>query len=237
MYRLAFNHDFIQKIISKELAAGFRYAFGIDNNSYEVDEEGLTLFCRCYDVLSSAEYNEELFSALKCKLETMLREIEDTENEYTFDCFGEYLLYAIMQAFSIRQQNLEYFEARRPDLDFSWPCSVTDQEKSQVYSIFVDYFKKTNDDEMTDEDIRYKAKTLTDRVTYFPKMADEPNDEAPMFDILFWDRDFLLYEDFGNIEMVTKIIRQNADALGCIEGGETEPISGSFKHPLHEAAE
>lgn len=226
MYRLAFNDDFIQKVISKELAAGFRFAFGVSEKDYEIDKDELNIFCGCNKTLSGVEDDEELFDTLKLKLETMLKEIEDTDNEYTFDCFGEYLLYSILQ------QTSGYIADIEDDCDFCWKCSATNEEKTQVYNIFLDCFTEDNEDEMSDEELRQMAKTLTDRVTCFPRMVDEPNNKEPMLDILFWDRDFLLYEDFGNIELVTKIIRQNADVLGCIEGGETEPISGSLKKPL-----
>lgn len=233
MYRLAFNDDLIQKVVSKELAAGFRFEFGISEKAYEVDKEELNIFCSSNEVLAGVEDDKELFDNLKLKLETMLREIEDSENEYTFDCFGEFLLYSILQQTSGCIEDMEDDD----DYDFSWKCSVTNEEKTQVYNIFLEYFTEDNDEELSNEELQQMAKDMTDRVTYFPRMVDEPDNKEPMIDILFWDRDFLLYEDFGNIEMVTKIIRQNADALGCIEGGETEPISGSFKQGLHEAAE
>ena len=172
MYRLAYDddliqNDFVQKIVSRELAAGFRFTFGISEKDYEIDEEQLDIFCSCAGGLSGVAANEELYDKLKQKLETMLKEIEDLNYEYTFDCFGEYLLYSILN------QSAGYIADMETDFDFTWKCSVSDKEKSEVYSIFLKHFMITNDDdELTNIEMQQMAKALTDRITYFPKQSN-----------------------------------------------------------------
>lgn len=225
MYRIVLENDFIQKVVSKEMAAGFRIALGIKENEYEIEKEALAVFCKGNNALIQISKSEENLDFLKLKLETMLKEIEDTENEFTFDCFGEYLLYVIMQHVA---DIMGYGETSE---EFSWVSSVTKEERSKVYSIIQENYLV--DCEEDTEELEKDINILTERITNFPKMVDEANDEEPLFDILFWDRDFLLYEE-ADVETVNKFIGKNKGILGYIEADENEPGSGSLKKPLQK---
>lgn len=227
MYKLVIENEFIQKVVSKELAAGFRYALGIDRqDDYEVGEEEMELIFSCFEPLEAIIEDEELMEGMRMKLGAMLREIDDPDNAYTFDCLGEYLLYAILQSISERVHDWELEE------DFSpWVSKVSDDEKKQVYNELLKLYKDEYQDEYTDVQVKEIVKILTARITNFPQMVDEPNDKRPMLDVLFWDRDFRMYEyTSGNIKDITAFIHQNAEFLGCVESDQNEPISGSVKY-------
>ena len=222
MYRLSSIDDRdTQKIVSKELAAGFRYVFNMKSDGYEISEDDLIGCCVYNETLFPALKNKPFLEHLKVKLTTMIKELNDTENEYTFDTFGEFLLYSVLE------RGAEMVETQMLEDETEWKSTVFETERTKLCNMLKNEYEDEN--LFSDEEI----KIIVDRMTYFPKMIDEVlhEIEEPSFDVLFWDWDFALYEDM-DMGTVNKFISQNGEYFGFVDSEDNEPGSGSLKIPL-----
>ena len=121
MYRLSeIEDEVLQRVISNEMATGFLKTFGIKRATEHIEMDEFRLGVIRYLLNTYSEnsglhdLNDTTISEIGHKIEKMYDEILDPEYEYTFDEFGEYLLYIfIRHAYNNFYQAKEIVEYRR----------------------------------------------------------------------------------------------------------------------------
>lgn len=206
MYRLAGTKDlFMKRAISKEISLGLRFIFGMSRNDRSIDASVLEQILAQEEVF----YSGDILKQIKRKLEYMLEEIEDPDYEYTFDCFGEYLLYLMLRYASECSEN--------------WTSTIPETDKRKI----ADVIHAEVEDCFTESEL----KTLVDRITDFTKMIAEVEENDLGYDCLYWDRDFLMYEHM-NMADIDKYIETYGETLGFIETQTENGESGSLKKEI-----
>ncbi len=233
MYRLAeMECPVIQRVVSNELATGILNVFNIDKAvaKLEIDDEGLDTLKTIFDFYSNNtsfhELGTDTLRIIAEKVEKMYEELLDTEYEYTYDEFGEYLLYLFML----------YLGDDEDSIYDNYLCSQ--YKRSSIYindEIFIrDYYKDyyemiTKESPEMLEEISEKeyVEMHLKNVSVFPYMGfTEYDDES----CIFWDVDYLLYDDAGKASILLTDI-----GMGFVtQVDDREPISGSLKKKIGE---
>ncbi len=98
MYRLAeYEYPTLRRLVTNELIGGFEKIFGGADDKDIYDPELIKLRMEMVFLLSNNPsfklFSEEQKLVVANKIIRMYEELKDPENEYTFDEFGEYILY------------------------------------------------------------------------------------------------------------------------------------------------
>lgn len=206
MYRLAGTKDlFMERAVSKEISLGVRFIFGMSRNEKTIDDSVLEQIF----VQEGVFYSRDMLQQIKRKVECMLEEIEDPDYEYTFDCFGEYLLYIMLRYASQCSDN--------------WESTISEAEKRKI----TDVIRAETEDCFTEDELG----VIVERVTDFTKMISEVEENDLGYDCLYWDRDFLMYEHM-NMADIDKYIETYGETLGFIETQTENGESGSLKKEI-----
>lgn len=233
MYRLPIgSYPTIRKVISKELAGVLCGMFAIGKTpegDYEINDDGeidlllQDLFRNDDDeILSFVEVPDDMHVKVEKKIIKMVKELLDEENEYTFDTFGEYIIYRELRALSDIENDFS------EDQD-EWTTKATAEDIPELFKEVSTIVMETN----SECDNFYEAlpKALSDisntvgDILYARLYSDTILDEYIM-----WDMDYLLYEDF-NYDMAEEFF--NSENSACIDG--QEPESGSTKYPISKS--
>ncbi len=246
MYRLAEMEDeVLQIIVSNEMASGFLKTFGIKRATehLEMDEFRLGVIRYLLNTYSENDglhdLNDTALAEIGHKVEKMYDEIMDPEYEYTFDEFGEYLLYIfIKHAYNNFYQAKEsgYFDIDEKTLEnysgepIFASSSLNIRDELYLREMFSQFFDEdlADDPEMIQgEDKDELVDELVRAASIFAFMGYEDSDES----FIFWDDDFLFYDEPGGSELFLGDRSNLGFVTGC---NECEPISGSFKKKIGE---
>lgn len=229
MYRLPIgSYPTIRKIISKELAGVLCGMFAIGKTpegDYEINEDGeIDLLLQDLfrndddDFLTFVEVQDDMHAIVEKKVIKMVKELLDEENEYTFDTFGEYIIYQELCVF--RDFENDFSE----DQD-EWTTKATAEDIPELFKEVSAIVMETNSE--CDDFYETLPKALSDisdtvrNILYARLYFDTILNEYIM-----WDMDYLLYEEF-DYDMAEKI-------LNCENGtcDGQEPESGSMKYSI-----
>ena len=104
MYRLSeMENETLQRVVSDEMASGFLKTFGIKRATEHLEMNEFRLGVIRYLLNTYSEnpglhdLDDTAITEIGRKIEKMYDEIMDPEYEYTFDEFGEYLLYIFIR--------------------------------------------------------------------------------------------------------------------------------------------
>lgn len=230
MYRLPIgSYPTIRKIISKELAGVLCGMFAIGKTpegDYEINEDGeIDLLLQDLfrndndDFLTFVEVQDDMHAIVEKKVIKMVKELLDEENEYTFDTFGEYIIYQELCVF--RDFENDFSE----DQD-EWTTKATAEDIPELFKEVSAIVMEANSE--SDDFYETLPKALSDisdtvrNILYARLYFDTILNEYIM-----WDMDYLLYEEF-DYDMAEKFL--NSENGTCIDG--QEPESGSTKYPI-----
>lgn len=230
MYRLPIgSYPTIRKVISKELAGVLCGMFAIGktpDGDYEINEDGeIDLLLQDLfrndndDFLTFAEVQDDMHAIVEKKVIKMVKELLDEENEYTFDTFGEYIIYQELCVF--RDFENDFSE----DQD-EWTTKATAEDIPELFKEVSTIAMETNSE--CDDFYETLPKTLSDisdtvRNTLYARLYFD----TILNEYIMWDMDYLLYEEF-DYDMAEKFL--NSENGTCIDG--QEPESGSTKYPI-----
>lgn len=241
MYRLAdINDDILQAVVSNEIATGFLKTFGIKRATEHLEMNEFRLGVIRYLLNTYSEnpglhdLSGETLGEIGKKISKMYDELMDPDYEYTFDEFGEYLLYIfIRHAYNNFCQAKEsgYFDIDDNTLEnysgepIFASSSLNIRDEIYLREMFGKYFDEdladdpemiqgVDKDELVDELVRAAG--------IFAFMGFEDSDET----FIFWDDDFLFYDEPGG----PALFLDDKFNLGFVTGSDDcEPISGSLK--------
>ena len=230
MYRLAnFKDATLQRIVSNEMAAGFIRALEL-NTSLPIPIEYIdpAVVRNIFNLYSHNKglhnLGEEALAAIILKIKKMYIEILDTSNEYTFDEFGEYILYLfIYKVYS------EFLES--DDYCDDWTLSAPSVED---YEYMHSFFKKWYDNDVLEDD----TDLLDDENSFIYEHIARVSEFACMsectdyFSAIFWDEDFKLYDSIDTSSIFADSSKSKYLGLSMCSDERHEPLSGSFKYPL-----
>lgn len=231
MYRLPIgSYPTIRKVISKELAGVLCGMFAIGKTpegDYEINEDGeIDLLLQDLfrndddDFLTFVEVQDDMHAIVEKKVIKMVKELLDEENEYTFDTFGEYIIYQELCVF--RDFENDFSE----DQD-EWTTKATAEDIQELFKEVSSIVMESNSE--SDDFYETLPKALSDisdtvrNILYARLYFDTILNEYIM-----WDMDYLLYEDF-DYDMAEKFL--NSENGTCID--RQEPESGSTKYPIY----
>lgn len=231
MYRLPIgSYPTIRKVISKELAGVLCGMFAIGKTpegDYEINEDGeIDLLLQDLfrndddDFLTFVEVQDDMHAIVEKKVIKMVKELLDEENEYTFDTFGEYIIYQELCVF--RDFENDFSE----DQD-EWTTKATAEDIPELFKEVSSIVMEANSE--SDDFYETLPKALSDisdtvrNILYARLYFDTILNEYIM-----WDMDYLLYEDF-DYDMAEKFL--NSENGTCID--RQEPESGSTKYPIY----
>ena len=173
--------------------------------------------------------NDTTISEIGHKIEKMYDEILDPEYEYTFDEFGEYLLYIfIRHAYNNFYQAKEsgYFDIDDKTLEnysgepLFASSSLDIRDEIYLREMFNRFFDEEQDDEPEIFEGMDKDEQVDDLIraaSIFAFMGFENSDES----FIFWDDDFLFYDEPGGPELIL----DDKSILGFVTGNdECEPV-------------
>lgn len=232
MYRLPIgSYPTIRKVISKELAGVLCGMFTIwktADGDYEINEDGeidllLQDLLRDDDeTLTFVEVPDDMHAKVEKKIIKMVKELLDEENEYTFDTFGEYIIYQELCVFRDIENDFS-------DDQDDWTTKATAEDIPELFKEVSEIVMERNSE--CDNSYEALPKALSDisntvgNILYARLYFDTILDEYIM-----WDMDYLLYEDF-NYDMAEEFF--NSENGTCIDG--QEPESGSTKYPISKS--
>lgn len=243
MFRLSQIRNLrLQAIISKEMMNAFEDAFKISSGDTEQVASNIEMFCEEMSIPMNSPLERDL---LIYKITGMIQEVADSSSAYTFDEQGDWILSKFLLYYMNRY---EFFLSLSEDEDASiedfWESSLTDEDKEFVNSFADDFFDNLiaeiaddeEDAENLQEEYAEQKQLFIDRVTYFPLMAFELTDDViPEF--LFWDRDFLLIEEYGpeKYDEIKNALEKDGNILGLMQVSKnTQFYTGSEKFELNE---
>ena len=247
MYRLSSYQDsFLQKLISRGITEVL-----IDMYS---EEDGLTnervwseeqVKFMLQDTPLAEKEDGAWYQYLMMKIQAMVQECRDTENEYTFDELGEYLLYKALKEIYLTEED----EWLRGDNSVPfwpriyWRLEISKEEILKLHEAAMQYVTFTAQslikdlEEQTPEE--YACEIINDyngmmrRVLFPPLLYREFEDDFGSNNFIAWDSDCTLIEELG-LEKWQEIVDKGGEKLGLIDGsGKQELISGSLKVPLN----
>ncbi|MCD7738437.1 MAG: hypothetical protein LUH58_05275 [Lachnospiraceae bacterium] len=218
------DSSIIQKLVSNELIRGFHHLFNTSDAVNVPNPDNVEMFIECSDTLYQISLEHpELVQGLTIKLGIMLKALKDAEYEYTFDEFGEFLLYEMI---------------RNVDADVEggliWELGGTWFDRQELREELTQYYE---DCYAVDEEPEEKKREMIERtvvaVTCFPRLADELKGNTVM-SFLFGDTDFMLFYD-EKFDRVIDFMREDWDC--GFSGGkmtkvplkEEEPKDGEEK--------
>ncbi len=228
----------------------FDEVFSIQSADPDLIAGNIADFCIAMGIDINSKLEKDL---LFYKITGMYNELADEDFQYTFDEHGEWLLSKLLLYMLDSYEGfLQYAEEEEPEeyadhmpsIEDFWGTSLSDDDIKYVEKFADDYFTRI-EGELFEEDekpedfqewLAFQKEMFIERVTYFPMMAFEITDEmTPEF--LFWDRDFLLIDQFGKEEfenLKDKTI-QEGNRLGFMAVSEnTQMYTGSQKHELSD---
>ena len=194
MYRLSgIQNSLIQRLATAEIIRGFEFVLSTGDDRNIPVEFCLDIFIGTSSVLTAlVEKQPSAKMMLSLKLAAMLTALKDTENEYTFDEFGEFLLYELIQ----------YAKTAEEDGAPGWISggSYFDRRELRRALHAISENAQTGDPEADPEEYAELEKNTLDAILHFPHM-DRELDEDTLFPILFWDTDFMLFYryDFNSL--------------------------------------
>ena len=176
--------------------------------------------------ISLHDLNSDTLRIIADKVQKMYKELLDQEYEYTYDEFGEYLLYLFMQYMGDDEESIEdcYLNSQ---LKIS---GLYIRDELYIREYFSDYYKfllkemPDMADEISEND--YVNMHLKN-VSVFPYMGFTDYDDESC---IFWDVDYLLYDRAG--ESVVLLTDKNAGFVTACE--DREPVSGSIKRKIEK---
>ena len=207
MYRLAnMKSRLIQRLVTREIIRGMDALFGLVGEMDMIPVEALEGFIKYSEVLSrvKAEY-PALPGALMLKLASMRKAMKDPDNEYTFDEFGEFLLYEMIQ-----------YAQSLPDFEMDWEAEAGEEEEKELREIIADIL--SDEDDLADDQREDLIQQTVDAITRFPNLADELDGETA-FRFLYWDTDFMFYYNVV-FDVIADFFRQD-NQMG-FSGGEMQ---------------
>ena len=247
MYRLSeIEDEVLQRVISNEMATGFLKTFGIKRATEHIEMDEFRLGVIRYLLNTYSEnsglhdLNDTTISEIGHKIEKMYDEILDPEYEYTFDEFGEYLLYIfIRHAYNNFYQAKEsgYFDIDDKTLEnysgepLFASSSLDIRDEIYLREMFNRFFDEEQDDEPEIFEGMDKDEQVDDLIraaSIFAFMGFENSDES----FILWDDDFLFYDEPGGPELIL----DDKSILGFVTGNdECEPVSGSLKKKINSS--
>ena len=247
MYRLScMNNEILQRVVSNEMAAGFLRTFGVKKAVWHLKiddfEQGIIkyLLNTYSDNALLHDLGGEQLSEIGKKIEKMYDELLDPENEYTYDEFGEYLLFIFIE--HARENAYDVRESGYLDLD-----DVTEENYSEVpmfasssMSIMDELylrelFSESYDDITEGEDMGNDA----DREEFIEEMIRQASmfsamgfDDIEVESFIFRDDDFLFYDEPGGADV---FFSEAGKYMGFVmNGDEREPVSGSIRMAMQD---
>ena len=207
MYRLAnIRSQLIQRLVTREIIRGMDALFGSIGETDMMPVETLENFIKYSEVLTrvKAEY-PGLPGGLMLKLASMRKAMKDPDNEYTFDEFGEFLLYEMIR-----------YAQSLPDFEMEWEAEASEDEEEELREIIEDVLSAEED--LTDDQREDITRQTVDAITRFPNLADELDGETA-FRFLYWDTDFMFYYNVV-FDVISDFFRQ--DSQMGFSGGEMQ---------------
>ncbi len=234
MYRLADYQDpIVQKVVTNTLAKGLANIWGergqTDFTKITVNNEsGLDTLTYLLDTESNntglCDLSEDspVLSTIADKIEKMYSELVDPDNEYTFDEFGEYLLYLHM-LFSGGDGDCTH----RDSIYRPYP-----QDELYVRNYFAEYYKEMYEDDpelWEDTSQEEFVEIMYNATIDFSNMSFQGDWEGSC---VFQDTDYLFYDDISKSKIfISNLLHGTVSELGA---EEREPVSGSLKFSLKE---
>ena len=246
MYRLScVKNKVLQRVVSNEMAAGFLRTFGVKKAVWHLEigefEQGILkyLFNTYSDNASLHDLGKDQLSEIGKKIERMYDELLDPENEYTYDEFGEYLLFIFIEhakenAYDVRESGYldldDVTEENYSEVPMFAFSSMSIMDELYLRELFSGLYDDITED---DEDIRNE----TDREEFIEEMIKQGSmfscmgfDDIEGESFIFWDDDFLFFDEAGGTDV---FFSEGAEFFGFVMNEEErEPVSGSLKRAI-----
>lgn len=233
----------IRSLLSKELASAFREAFAMEDGDDTLDPDMTDL------ILGDTPFDPKknpggLFDTpVEDRVIQMIKELEDQDNEYTFSEEGEYILFTVLEYLHEINVDRAYDECDANgtdarDMEEDWdliPMYVSSpfsrEEKEEIEKFVTDYTDRMEAEGCFDtgrgEDREDHKKHLTLALEYPHLLID-------YFDLIFWDKDFTMIDDFG-LEGFRQFRRSPMGVgMGLMDVNDMQPVSGSVKFKINE---
>jgi len=225
MYRLAEReYPTLRRLVTNELIGGFEKIFGGADDKDIYDPELIKLRMEMVFLLSNNPsfklFSEEQKLVVANKIIRMYEELKDPENEYTFDEFGEYILY-LMIAYSYNKGPYA-------------KTSISKEDKKELQEYFGSYYDEMLYEipDMAEEISRQDF--IRDRMrlaSVFGYMDFSRYDNETSF--IFWDVDYLFYDEPGQANVFFD--EQISQQMGFTTLSDNrEPVSGSLKYAIED---
>ena len=248
MYRLSnIRNDILQRVISNEMAAGFLRTFGVTRAVEHLDigdfGKGIIKYLlNTYSVNDAFhDLGEAQLSEIGKKIEKMYEELLDPEYEYTYDEFGEYLLFIFIEhakqnAYDVRESGYfvldEHTEENYSEVPMFASTSLSIMDELYLREYFSQFYDSMieDDEELEDEIDREEfINELVKQGSMFWCMGfDDVEEES----FIFWDDDFLFFDEPGSANL---FFMEEGKSLGFVmTEDDREPISGSLKWKMGE---
>lgn len=219
MYRLAdFENRLVQKVVSKELFYAFQYVFAFDKSDMLPDSEMVRSFLQYSyeeDIILQRSIDE-----FTLKIQKMIQELIDVNNEYTFDLVGENVLFKVLCLIN------HDFEGIR-----KWKVKSSPEDIEAIKIVAKEILADAEMLDLENDQVNILAK----RMYYVPSMLHEIDGEDGLdFEnsLLFWDLDFSFVDDWSPSDL-QKFINRFGGMRGLVEVcDDREEYSGSLKYPL-----
>ena len=251
MYKLANIIDPVfQKVVSRQLLEVLN-DFAGGRIDYLPDKITVENIVNCYYPQYIPYYGEEkVYDFFMKKIEKMIEELKDPENEYSFDMLGNSILYKALITVNDFWKNIK--EDEKP-----WTAyyPVSDAEKEHLRKMIHNYlentyqeiveeyeyqrqasngeFQETINENFVEDEMEILLARIIDGSKYIYEITGEDNSEA-YFEFLFSDRDFLLIDKYPP-EKINSFVEICGEKFGLIEIEKTrENLSGSHKIAIGE---
>ena len=248
MYRLSsIDDEVLQRVISNEIAAGFLRTFGVLKavKHLKIDDFEKGILKYLLDTYSGNDALHDLsdvqLSEIGKKIERMYDELLDQEYEYTYDEFGEYLLYIFIEharqnAFDVRESGYfdldAYTQENYSEVPMFASASLSIRDELYLRELFEGFYCELieQNEELADElDKEEFIGDLIKQGSIFWCMGFDDVDEESF---IFRDDDFLYYDEPGGVDMSTM---DGAEMSGfAMNEEDREPVSGSIKKKIGE---
>ena len=246
MYRLSnIRNDILQRVISNEMAAGFLRTFGVTRavEHLDIGDFGKGIIKYLLNTYSGNDAFHDLgeaqLSEIGKKIEKMYDELLDPEYEYTYDEFGEYLLFIFIEhakqnAYDVRESGYfdldEHTEENYSEVPMFASASLSIMDELYLREYFSQLYDSMIEDEEELEDEIDREEFINELVKQGSMFWCMGFDDVEEESFIFWDDDFLFFDEPGGTDV---FFSEEGQYLGFVMNEENrEPISGSLKRSI-----
>ena len=246
MYRLSnIENDILQRVVSNEMAAGFLRTFGVTRavEHLDIGDFGKGIIKYLLNTYSGNDALHDLgeaqLSEIAKKIEKMYDELLDPEYEYTYDEFGEYLLFIFIEhakqnAYDVRESGYfdldEHTEENYSEIPMFASASLSIRDELYLREYFSRFYDSMFEEDEEPEDEIDREEFINGLVKQGSMFWCMGFDDVEEESFIFWDDDYLFFDEPGGTDV---FFSEEGKYLGFVMNEENrEPISGSLKRSI-----